>query len=65
MAAVGLDAYTAVETTHLIAKHAHPGSVECEVGPTPDQLEGYVAAVRSCQDLSAIATLPLNVGRKR
>ena len=65
MAAVGLDAYSAFETTRLIARHRHPGPWNAKWGPTPTQFEAYVAAVRSCQDVSPNAPLWLKVGKKR
>jgi hypothetical protein len=65
MAAVGLDAYSALETTHLIAKHRHPGPWNAKWGPTPTQLEAYVAAARRYQDVSPTVPLWVNVGKKR
>ena len=65
MAAVALDAYSALETTRLIAEHGHPGPWNAKWGPTPTQLEAYAAAVRSCQDVPPTAPLCVNVGKKR
>jgi hypothetical protein len=65
MAAVVLDTYPGSETTCLVAEHGHPGPWNAKWLPTPIQFETYVAAVRSCQDVSPTAPLSLNVGRNR
>jgi hypothetical protein len=65
MAAVGLDAYSAFEMTRLIAKHRHPGPWNAKWGPTPTQLDAYVAAARRYQDVSPTVPLWVNVGKKR
>ena len=65
MAAVDLDAYSATETTTLVAAHGHPGPWNAKWVPTPIQLEAYVAAACAAQDVAAPCALSVNVGRKR
>jgi hypothetical protein len=65
MAAVALDAYSAPQTTRLLAEHAHPGPWNAKWVPTPIQLEAYVATARASQAVWLTAPLPVKVGRKR
>jgi hypothetical protein len=65
MAAVALDAYSAPETTRLLAEHAHPGPWNAKWVPTPIQLEAYAAVVHAAQDAWPVAPPSLKVGRKR
>ena len=65
MAAVDLDAYSATETTTLVAAHGHPGPWNAKWVATPIQLEAYVAAACAAQDVAAPCALSVNVGRKR
>ena len=65
MAAVALDAYSGSETARLVAEHGHPGPWNAKWVPTPIQVQAYVTAVRSRQDVSPTRPLSLNVGRNR
>jgi hypothetical protein len=65
MAAVALDAYSAPETTRLLAEHAHPGPWNAKWVPTPIQLEAYAAVVHAAQDAWPVAPPSLKVGRNR
>ena len=65
MAAVALDAYSAIATRRLVDTHGSPGPWNAKWVPTARQLEAYAAAVRTRQGVRIAAPLSVNVGRNR
>jgi hypothetical protein len=51
MCAVALDTYSGGETTCQVVEHGYPGPWNAKWVPTPIQLEAYVAAFRSRQEV--------------